>query len=31
MTVLSMAYLYKAGQRSGLIKSAWKDMDFIIL
>lgn len=30
MAVLSMTHLYKAGQRYGLIKSAWKDMDFIL-
>jgi len=30
MIVLPMAHLYKAGQQYGLIKSAWKDMDFIL-
>jgi hypothetical protein len=28
--VLCMAHLYKAGQEYGLIKTAWKDMDFIL-
>jgi hypothetical protein len=28
--VLSMAHLYKAGQEYGIIKSAWKDMDFVL-
>jgi hypothetical protein len=28
--VLSMVHLYKAGQEYGIIKSAWKDMDFIL-
>jgi hypothetical protein len=30
MIVLPMAHLYKAGQKYGLVKSAWKDMDFIL-
>jgi hypothetical protein len=30
MLVLSTAHLYKAGQNYGLIKSAWKDMDFVL-
>jgi hypothetical protein len=30
MVVLTMAHLYRAGQKYGLIKSAWKDMDFIL-
>jgi hypothetical protein len=28
--VLSMAHFYKAGRKYGLIKSAWKDMDFLL-
>jgi hypothetical protein len=30
LVVIPMAHLYKAGQKYGLIRSTWKDMDFIL-
>jgi hypothetical protein len=30
LVVIPMAHLYKAGQKYGLIKSTWKDMDLIL-